>query len=135
MKRLFFLLFALCSFLPVVSQDEMFHGIISQPGPTNVPYSSYTPTFFTGFSTPPVVQARYFIVDGMCHLWITTLTHGISNSTTANGVTFELPFVSANTVPQSAPVDVIFSNGRQAAKGWCNIPANSNVATVYVDFT
>lgn len=114
---------------------NLFHNIIAQPGIANVPYTSYSPTFFTGFSTPPVVQARYFIINGMCHLWITTLTHGVSNGTTANGVTFELPFTSANTVAQHAPVDVIYSNGRQAAKGLCVILANSNTATVYVDFT
>lgn len=114
---------------------NLFHNIIAQPGFINQPYTSYTPTFFTGFSTPPVVQARYFVINGMCHLWITTLTHGISDGTTANGVTFQLPFVSANTTTQSAPVDVIYNNGRQSAKGWCSIPANSNVATVYVDFT
>lgn len=114
---------------------NLFHNLISQPGFANAPYSSYTPIFFTGFSTPPVVQARYFVINGMCHLWITTLTHGVSDGTTANGVTFELPFTSANTIAQSAPVDLIFSNGRQAVKGLCVIPANSNVATVYVDFS
>src|SRR5688572_1473248 len=120
------------------AQEEAFHNVISQPGFANAPYSSYDPEFFTGFSTPPVVQARYFVINGMCHLWITTLTHGISNGTTANGVTFELPFTSANTVSQNAPVDVIYketSGGRQAAKGLVVIPANSNVATVYVDFS
>jgi hypothetical protein len=113
---------------------NLFHNLLSQPGFVNQPYSSYTPTF-TGFSTPPVVQSRYFVINGMCHLWLTTLTHGVSNSTAANGVTFTLPFTSANTVAQNAPVDVIFSNGRQSAKGLCVIPANSNIATVYVDFS
>lgn len=117
---------------------NLFHNLISQPGFANAPYSSYTPTFISGFSTPPVVQARYFVINGMCHLWITTLAHGISNGTAAGGVTFELPFTSANTIAQHAPVDVIYketSGGRQAAKGFCAITANSNVATVYVDFS
>jgi len=47
------------------AQDEGFHSAISQPGFVNAPYSSYDPEFFTGFSTPPVVQARYFVINGM----------------------------------------------------------------------
>lgn len=116
---------------------NVFHNLISQPGFANAPYDSYTPTF-TGFSTPPVVQARYFVINGMCHLWITTITHGISNGTTANGVTFTLPFTSANTTSQSAPVDLIYketAGGRQAAKGFCSIAANATTAIVYVDFS
>lgn len=114
---------------------NLFHNIISQPGIANVPYSSYTPTF-TGFSTPPVVQARYFVINGMCHLWITTLTHGVSNGTTAGGVTFTLPITSANTSFNLSPVDVIYKNGaRQAAKGYCTIAANATTCTVYVDFS
>lgn len=110
---------------------NLFHNLISQPGILNVPYSSYTPTF-TGFSTPPVVQARYFVINGMCHLWLTTLTHGTSNSGT---LTFTLPFTSANTVQQNFPVDVIVRGTRQAAKGLCRVNANSNVADVFVDFS
>lgn len=113
---------------------NLFHNLLSQPGIINAPYTSYTPTF-TGFSTDPIVQSRYFVINGMCHLWLTTLTHGVSNSTTANGVTFTLPFTSANTTSQHAPVDVIFSNTRQAVKGLCIILPNTNVATVYVDFS
>src|SRR5690348_8491045 len=112
----------------------IFHNLLAQPGLVNVPYASYTPTF-AGFSTDPVVQARYFVLNGMCHLWITTLTNGISNNTSASGTTFTLPFTSANTVGQHAPVDVIVSNTRQSAKGYCGIAANSGTATVYVDFS
>lgn len=133
MKKLFLLLFALCSFVYSSAQDENFFNIISQPGAINQPYQSYTPTF-AGFSTAPIVQARYFVVDGMCHLWITTITHGISNSTSASGTTFTLPFTSANTAGVSATVDLIYNNGRQQAKGLCVIPANSSTATVYLDF-
>lgn len=111
---------------------NLFHNLIAQPGLFNQPYQSYTPTF-AGFSTAPVVEARYAVFDGLCHLWVTTAVHGVSNSTSATGTTFTLPFTSANTTSQRAPVDVIYSDGRKAAKGLCIIPANSNVATVYVD--
>lgn len=114
---------------------NLFHNLLAQSGLINNPYSTYTPTF-TGFSTPPVVQARYFVINGMCHLWITTITHGVSNGTTASGVTFTLPIISANTSFNLSPVDVIYKNGaRQTAKGYCTIAANASVATVYVDFS
>jgi carbohydrate esterase-like sialic acid-specific acetylesterase len=114
--------------------SSLFHNLLAQPGRVNVPYASYTPTF-TGFSTDPIVQARYYVLNGMCHLWITTLTNGVSNNTSASATTFTLPFTSANTVGQHAQADVIVSNTRQAAKGYVGIAANSNTATVYVDFS
>jgi hypothetical protein len=101
--------------------------------PTDIPYTTYTPTF-AGFSASPTVVARYVNYGGLVHVWIQTTAHGTSNATAANSLTFTLPIASANTVAQNTVVSVTVNSGaRSTVPGYCLITANSTTATVYRD--
>jgi len=95
-------------------------------------YTSYTP-IFGGYLVSPTVVARYNnSIPNFTHLWITTTTHGTSNSTIASGLTITLPVTSTNTITQYLPVTSITDNGiSQQAQGLMVIPPNSNTATIY----
>ena len=86
---------------------------------------AYTPTF-TGFSTPPVVIARYQKSGKVCSISMYTVSAGTSNS---NTFTFTLPFATAN-IAQSIIVPVYVQDNGVYSTGFIITAANTAVATV-----
>lgn len=126
--------------LPLIGCEDMLLSQIGLLGkteliPTDIPYTSYTPTF-GGFSVAPTVVARYVNYGGLVHLWITATAHGTSNATAANSLTFTLPIASANTIVQNCVCASTTNNGvRNSAPGLVVLTSNSTTATVFRDMT
>lgn len=93
-------------------------------------YSAYTPSW-TGFSSNPVVTARYFQNGKFVHVYITASSHGTSNATT---LTVSLPFTAANTVDQYVPIAGYNNNGaRGTIAGLGVITKNTTTMTCYIN--
>lgn len=96
-------------------------------------YSAWTPAW-AGFSTDPVVVARYQVIGKTCFFWVNPSSHGVSNATTAAGKTMTLPFTSSSAIAQPVFTVRITNNGSpQAGPGFGLIALSSNVMTVYRD--
>jgi hypothetical protein len=95
-------------------------------------YSAYTPVF-SGFSTDPIVTARYAVQGQFCHVVFSVTTSGTSNESPVESFRITLPkHVHPSITIEHEAVMVMDNSTFRTTQGLVVMLAGTNVAQIYL---